>query len=125
VSTTSCRSFGNASAAAARTKPWKQAISQRVLVDILRSARCATDSRSRTCDPPAPADRRVASIPTVIVKPRLELDAIEPNRLRSLVQETIELHLPADQFAVLKAAEESERDIITRLVRKIARKRLR
>jgi hypothetical protein len=42
-----------------------------------------------------------------------------------LVQETIELHLPADQFAVLKAAEESERDIITRLVGKIAGKRPR
>ena len=40
----------------------------------------------------------------------VELDAIEPNQLRVLVQETIELHLPADQFAVLKAAEESECD---------------
>jgi len=41
------------------------------------------------------------------------------------VQETIELHLPAEQYEVLKAAEESERDIITRLVGKIAQKRLR
>jgi hypothetical protein len=48
----------------------------------------------------------------------VELDAIEPNQLRALVQETIEQHLPADQFAVLKAAEQSERDIISRLVRK-------
>jgi len=55
----------------------------------------------------------------------VELDAIEPNRLRSLVQETLEQHLPQDQFAILKAAEESEREIITRLVGKIARKRLR
>ena len=54
----------------------------------------------------------------------VELDAIEPNRLRSLVQETIERHLPAEQFEKLKAAEESERDIITRLVGKSARKRL-
>jgi hypothetical protein len=53
----------------------------------------------------------------------VELDAIEPNRLRALVEETIELHLPAKQFEVLKAAEESERDVITRLVGKIARKR--
>jgi len=37
----------------------------------------------------------------------------------------IELHLPAEQFEKLKAAEESERGIITRLVGKIARKRLR
>jgi len=41
------------------------------------------------------------------------------------VQEAIELHLPPEQFEILKAAEESERDIITRLVGKIARKRLR
>ena len=35
------------------------------------------------------------------------------------------IHLPAEQFEALKAAESSERDIITRLVGKIARKRLR
>jgi hypothetical protein len=56
--------------------------------------------------------------------PSVELDAIEPNQLRALVQETIELHLPAEQYEMLKAAEESERDIITRLVGN-ARKRLR
>ena len=55
----------------------------------------------------------------------VELDAIEPNQLRALVQEAIERHLPSEQFEKLKAAEESERDIITRLVGKIARKRLR
>src|SRR5262245_11394257 len=71
--------------------------------------------------PTKASDTRAKSFGAISV----ELDAIEPNRLRSLVQETIELHLPADQFAVLKAAENSERDIITRLVGKIARKRLR
>ena len=54
----------------------------------------------------------------------VELDAIDPNVLRNLVRETIEQHLPQDQFAILKAAEESERNIITRLVGN-ARKRLR
>jgi hypothetical protein len=53
----------------------------------------------------------------------VELDAIEPNRLRQLVQDTIEQHLPADQFEVLKAAEQSERDIISRLVRTATRPR--
>ena len=47
----------------------------------------------------------------------VELDAIEPNQLRSLVQEAIEQHLPPEEFDVLKAAEESEREIISRLVR--------
>ena len=54
----------------------------------------------------------------------VELDAIEPNQLRALVQEAIERHLPPEQFEILKAAEESEREIITRLVGN-ARKRLR
>ena len=52
----------------------------------------------------------------------VELDAIEPNQLRALVQEAIERHLPPEQFEKLKAAEESERDIITRLVGKIRTK---
>jgi hypothetical protein len=55
----------------------------------------------------------------------VELDAIEPNQLRALVQEAIEHHLPLEQFEKLKAAEESERDIITRLVGKVTRKRPR
>jgi hypothetical protein len=52
----------------------------------------------------------------------VELAAIEPNQLRALVQDTIECHLPPDQYAVLKAAEESERKIISRLVGKATRK---
>ena len=52
----------------------------------------------------------------------VELDAIEPNQLRALVQEAIERHLPSEQFEKLKAAEESERDINTRLVGKIRTK---
>jgi hypothetical protein len=47
----------------------------------------------------------------------VELDAIEPNQLRALVQETIEQHLPADQYRVLKEAEESERELLTSLIR--------
>src|SRR5215472_12756123 len=49
----------------------------------------------------------------------VELDAIDPNALRALVQATIEQHLPADQFEKLKAAEQSEREIITRLVGRV------
>jgi len=51
---------------------------------------------------------------------RSELDAIDPNQLRAIAQDAIERHLPADQFEVLKAAEESERKIIRRLVDKVA-----
>ena len=52
-------------------------------------------------------------------------DAIPPDQLRDLVETYINLHLPQDKLEVLKAAEESEREIIARLVGKIARKRLR
>ena len=53
----------------------------------------------------------------------VELDAIEPNQLRALVQDAIEQHLPAEQFEVLKAAEESEREIISRLVHTATKRR--
>jgi hypothetical protein len=46
----------------------------------------------------------------------VELDAIDPNELRNIVQDVIEVHLPQQQFEVLKAAEESEREIISKLV---------
>jgi len=51
----------------------------------------------------------------------VELDAIEPNQLRDLVAGTITQHLPIKQLEVLKAAEESEREIISRLVRRAVR----
>jgi hypothetical protein len=53
----------------------------------------------------------------------VELDAIEPNQLRALVQETIERHLPAEQFEVLKVAEQSERETISRLVNTATKRR--
>jgi hypothetical protein len=48
----------------------------------------------------------------------VELDAIEPGRLRQLVSEAIELHLPKEQFEILKAAEQSERRGLMALARK-------
>jgi hypothetical protein len=44
------------------------------------------------------------------------LDAIEPDLLRALVQDAIEQHLPAEQFEILKTAEDSERILIRQLV---------
>jgi hypothetical protein len=46
----------------------------------------------------------------------VELDAIEPDRLRSIVKDAIERHLPPEQFKVLKAAEESERELLRAFV---------
>jgi hypothetical protein len=54
----------------------------------------------------------------------MELMGIPPDMLRELVETYINLHLHQDKLEV-KAAEESERDIITRLVGKIAPKRTR
>jgi hypothetical protein len=50
----------------------------------------------------------------------VELDAIEPDALRTIVRDAIELHLPAERLEVLKAAEESERELITRLVGEVS-----
>jgi hypothetical protein len=46
----------------------------------------------------------------------VELDAINPTLFRGLVKEVIERHLPPGEFAVLKAAEDSERTLIAGLV---------
>lgn len=42
----------------------------------------------------------------------VELDAINPHRLRAMVRSAIEQHLPADQFEILKVAEASERELL-------------
>ncbi|MFT8246960.1 hypothetical protein [Roseomonas sp. BN140053] len=49
----------------------------------------------------------------------VELDAIEPGRLRSLVEQAIEAHLPAEQLEVLRVAEASERDTLLGLVERL------
>jgi hypothetical protein len=46
----------------------------------------------------------------------VELDAIEPDRLRRIVAEALERCLPREQLFILKAAEKSEREIIRQLV---------
>src|SRR5262249_20846703 len=45
-----------------------------------------------------------------------ELDAIPPDQLRELVESFINQHLPQDRLQILKVAEQSEREIIQRLV---------
>jgi hypothetical protein len=45
----------------------------------------------------------------------VELDAIDPNRLRSLVLEVIGRHLPASAYQALMAAEKRERELLKRL----------
>ncbi len=47
----------------------------------------------------------------------VELDAIAPDLLRQIVRDAIERHLPPEQFSILKAAEQSEREIIAAFVR--------
>lgn len=47
----------------------------------------------------------------------VELDAIKPGHLRALVERAIQRHLPPQQFEVLKAADESEREQLARFVK--------
>jgi hypothetical protein len=49
----------------------------------------------------------------------VELDAIEPNQLREIVEEAIEQHLPDDQLQVLEAAEQSERSILRDMISRL------
>jgi hypothetical protein len=49
----------------------------------------------------------------------VELDAIEPSRLRNLIQDAIGQHLPHHQYQVLKAAEQSERATIMSWARSV------
>ena len=59
--------------------------------------------------PTKKSDTRAKSFGDVSV----ELDAIKPDLLRAVVKDAIEQHLPADELDVLKAAEKSERQILT------------
>jgi hypothetical protein len=45
-----------------------------------------------------------------------ELDAIEPDHLRTIVREAIEQHLPQREYEILKVAEASERQLLQGLV---------
>jgi len=46
----------------------------------------------------------------------VELDAISPNMLRSIIDGAINDHLPQDQLKILKAAESSERELLKSFV---------
>jgi len=65
--------------------------------------------------PTKTTDSRAARFGTSSV----ELDAIEPDRLRGLVREAIERHLPPAQFQVLKAAEAREQRELAALVERL------
>lgn len=58
-------------------------------------------------------------------KTSVELDALEPDQLRGLVQSVIERHLPAHRLAVLKVAEKDERRLLGGLVNMVVRNDLR
>jgi hypothetical protein len=62
--------------------------------------------------PTKPSDSRSKNFGSISV----ELDAIAPDTLRDIVSKAIEWHLPEHHLEILRAAEESERQIINRLV---------
>lgn len=74
-------------------------------------------------------DRSLPSCPTKKTDSRaakfgdyesVELDAIPPGQLRWLVEQALERHIPAHEFGVLKAAEDSERQAIAAFVGRAA-----
>jgi hypothetical protein len=62
--------------------------------------------------PTKASDTRSKGFGTISV----ELDAIDPNDLRGLVQDAIEQHISPRKFKILKAAEASERELLLRWV---------
>jgi len=50
------------------------------------------------------------------------VDAIPPHLLRQLVQERVEAHIDWGDYAAARAAEESEREVLEKLVRRMQRK---
>jgi hypothetical protein len=69
--------------------------------------------------PTKSSDPRAASFGDDI---SVELDAIEPNRLRAIVCEAIERHMPTEQFAALKRAEAQERTTLLNMVKKLTKR---
>ena len=53
----------------------------------------------------------------------VELDAIEPNRLRELVRRAIERHLPAERLAKLQTTEALERKQLEKMIAGLGRPR--
>jgi hypothetical protein len=51
-----------------------------------------------------------------------ELDAIEPDLLRALVEKAINFHIDQDQLDVMKVAEESEREWLRKIVKRAKRR---
>jgi hypothetical protein len=47
-----------------------------------------------------------------------ELDAMEPDVMRDLVEQAINQHLPQHQLAVLKVAEQSEREFFKAFIKR-------
>jgi hypothetical protein len=69
-------------------------------------------------EPPHPSEKKTDSRAKRFGhEESVELDAIDPITLRGIVEAAINRHLPPEQLAVLQAAEESERRLITSFVR--------
>jgi hypothetical protein len=52
-------------------------------------------------------------------KPMVELDSIEPKRLRQLVRACIAEHMPDDRYQELMAEEEAERATLAKLIKRL------
>jgi hypothetical protein len=62
--------------------------------------------------PTKPSDTRSKGFGDISV----ELDAIDPNQLRQLVEDVIQRHMPPSRLEVLLAAERSERSILMQMI---------
>ena len=82
-----------------------------------------TPSRSATGTCRRGRPRRPTAAQRASARSRSSSTRSSPTSCAQLVQDAIEQHLPPEQFEVLKAAEESEREIISRLVHTATKRR--
>jgi hypothetical protein len=73
--------------------------------------------------PTKKTDSRAARFEAEFGQGSVELDAVHPDTLRSILREAIERHIDGDQLEVLKTAERSERKIIEMFAARSERRR--
>jgi hypothetical protein len=90
-----------------------QAFAGEIDIEVIFNEVAVTEDQIHDLDlPTRPHKRKTAADRKWPYAFACELDAIPPDRIRDLVEEAINEHLPQDQLAILKIAEESERELL-------------
>ncbi len=87
-------------------------------IEIIFEVLAVTELQIQTLNLPTRAPKRLSPADRKWpYEAACELDAIPPNILRNMVEEAINQHLDPEQLRVLKVAEQSERSLLTRIIK--------